>query len=114
MSVDLRMADGHRAQLGFDVRIRAANLQPNAPILVLIHYCGGNAAGVFGEANGGGIISAGRQVRLLIVLPQTSRNCWDIATTPTLTHNGGGDSLAIVHQVKYAITKHARMPIAST
>src|SRR5262245_57647990 len=35
-----------------------ANLAANSPLLVLVHYCSGNAAGVFGEAQGGGIIAA--------------------------------------------------------
>jgi len=41
-----------------------------------------------------------------MVVPQTSQNCWDVATTASLTHGGGGDTGAIVDQVKYAITKH--------
>ena len=82
------------------------SLAANAPILVLVHYCGGNAAGVLGEAQGGGIVADADKYGFLIVLPQTSQNCWDVATTPSLTHNGGGDTGAIVDQVKYAITKH--------
>jgi acetylxylan esterase len=83
-----------------------ANLAPNAPVLVLVHYCGGNAGGVFGEAQGGGIVAAADKYGFLMVVPQTSRNCWDVATAASLTHGGGGDTGAIVDQVKYAITKH--------
>jgi acetylxylan esterase len=83
-----------------------ANLAANPPILVLVHYCGGNAAGVFGEAQGGGIVAAADKYGFVMVVPQTSQNCWDVATTPSLTHNGGGDTGAIVDQVKYSITKH--------
>ena len=83
-----------------------SNLAANAPILVLVHYCGGNAAGVMGEAQGGGLVAAADKYGFLIVVPQTSQNCWDIATKPSLTHDGGGDTGAIVDQVKYAITKH--------
>jgi len=82
------------------------NLAPNPPILVLVHYCGGNAAGVLGEAQSGGIVAAADKYGFLMVLPQTSQNCWDIATKPSLTHDGGGDTGAIVDMVKYAITKH--------
>ena len=82
-----------------------SSLAQNPPILVLIHYCGGNAAGVFGEAEGGGLVSAADQYGFIMVVPQTSNNCWDAgdssATDATLTHDAGGDSEAIVDMVKY-------------
>jgi acetylxylan esterase len=82
-----------------------ANLPANAPVLVLVHYCSGNAAGIFGQAQSGGIVTQADQKKILLVVPQTSRNCWDVATTPSLTHNGtNNDTRAIVDQVKYAIT----------
>jgi len=84
-----------------------AKLAANPPILVLVHYCGGNASGVMGEAQGGGIVAAADKYGFLMVVPQTSRNCWDIATTPAITHNGGGDTGAIVDMVNYAITRHS-------
>ncbi len=83
-------------------------LPANAPVIVLVHYCSGNAQGIFGEAQAGGIITQADQKKILLVVPQTSRNCWDVATTPSLTHNGtNNDTRAIVDQVKYAITKHS-------
>jgi poly(hydroxyalkanoate) depolymerase family esterase len=84
-----------------------ANLAPNPPILVLIHYCGGNAAGVLAEAQGGGIVAAADKDGFLMVVPQTAQNCWDVATKASLTHNGGGDTGAIVDMVRYSISKHA-------
>lgn len=33
----------------------------NPPILVLIHYCAGTAAAVFGQAQGGGVVRAADQ-----------------------------------------------------
>jgi len=81
-------------------------LPANAPVLVLVHYCSGNAAGIFGEAQSGGIITQADQKKILLVVPQTSRNCWDVATTASLTHNAApSETLAIVHQVKYAIAQ---------
>jgi poly(hydroxyalkanoate) depolymerase family esterase len=81
------------------------NLPANAPVLVLVHYCSGNAQGIFGQAQSGGIVSQADQKKILLVVPQTSRNCWDVATTPSLTHNGNNnDTRAIVDQVKYAIS----------
>ena len=33
-----------------------------------------------------------------------ANSCWDVTTTPALTHEGGGDSLGIAQAVRYAIT----------
>src|SRR5262249_30010430 len=83
----------------------------NPPILVVSHYCGGNASGVFGEAQGGGIVSAADKYGFIMVFPQTTNNgvthnCWDVGSTASLTHNGGGDTGAIVEMVKYTITRY--------
>jgi acetylxylan esterase len=78
----------------------------NPPILVLLHYCGGNAAGVFGEANGGGIVAASDQYGFIMVVPQTTNNCWDVSSKATQSRTGGGDSEAVYEMVKYAIPKY--------
>ena len=81
------------------------NLPANAPVLVLVHYCSGNASGIFGQAQSGGIVAQADSKKILLVVPQTSRNCWDVATTPSLTHNAANnDTKAIVDMTKYAIT----------
>ena len=86
-------------------------LPANAPVLVLVHYCSGNAQGIFGEAQSGGIVTQADQKKILLVVPQTSRNCWDVATTASLTHDAApSETKAIVDQVKYAITKHNANP----
>jgi acetylxylan esterase len=86
-------------------------LAPNPPILVVVHYCGGSASGIFGEAQGGGIISKADAEGFIMVFPQLNgRNCWDVATTASLTHatgtTSGGDTKAIVDMVKYELSKH--------
>jgi poly(hydroxyalkanoate) depolymerase family esterase len=82
------------------------NLAPNPPILTIVHFCGGNAAGVYGQAVGGGMVAAADQHGFILVLPQTSRNCWDVATEPSLTHGAESDTLAIVHQVDYTVMNY--------
>lgn len=82
------------------------NVVDNPPILVALHYCGGTAGAVFSLAQNGGIVSAADQNGFIILVPQTSQNCWDVATTPSLTHDGGGDTGAIVHQVQYTIDQY--------
>jgi poly(hydroxyalkanoate) depolymerase family esterase len=82
------------------------NLAPNPPILVVVHYCSGNAVGVFIQAQEGGMVALADAHGFIMVLPQTTRNCWDVATTPALTHDGGGDTGAIIHQVQHAIATY--------
>jgi acetylxylan esterase len=80
-------------------------LATNPPILVLLHYWGGGAAGVFAEAQGGGIVAAADQNGFIMVVPQRP-DCWDANSTQSLTHDGGGDSQGIAEMVKYAITNY--------
>jgi len=83
----------------------------NPPILVVSHYCSGDAAGVFSEAKSGGIVAASDQYGFIMIYPQnhlpgTTRNCWDVGSTASLTHDGGGDTQAIALMVKYTITQY--------
>jgi acetylxylan esterase len=48
------------------------NLAINPPILVLVHYCGGTASAVFGQAQGGGIVQAADQHGFIMVVPQAA------------------------------------------
>jgi poly(hydroxyalkanoate) depolymerase family esterase len=81
----------------------------NPPILTLIHYCGGTASAVFGQAQGGGIVKAADQYGFIIVAPSSGR-CWDIVSSKTRTRDGGGDTHAIKQMVKYAIEKYKGNP----
>jgi poly(hydroxyalkanoate) depolymerase family esterase len=75
------------------------------PILTLIHYCGGTASAVFGQAQGGGIVSAADQYGFILVVPSSGR-CWDVESDKAWTRDGGGDSQAIKQMVTYAIGKY--------
>jgi len=77
----------------------------NPPILTLIHYCGGTASAVFGQAQGGGIVKAADQYGFIMVVPSSGR-CWDIVSDKTRKRDGGGDSHAIRQMVKYAVEKY--------
>ena len=88
------------------------NVATNPPILVVAHYCGGSASGVFGEAQSGGIVSAADTNGFIMIYPQTtnaatSANCWDVGSTKSLTHNGGGDTQAVAEMVSYTVTKYS-------
>jgi acetylxylan esterase len=77
----------------------------NPPILTLIHYCGGTASAVFGQAQGGGVVKAADQYGFIIVAPSSGR-CWDVQSNKTFTRDGGGDSHAVAQMVRFAITKY--------
>src|ERR1039457_2557324 len=82
-------------------------LAANPLILVLLHYWGGGASGVFAEAVGGGIVAAADRYGFIMVVPQRP-DCWDAGSAQSLTHDGGGDSQGIAQMVRYAInTYHA-------
>jgi len=82
----------------------------NAPILVALHYCGGMASNIFQAAQSGGVVGAADTNGFIILLPQTSRNCWDVGTTAAMTHDGGSDTKSIVHQVQYVVSEYGGNP----
>lgn len=73
------------------------------PVLALVHYCGGDANAVFGQAKG--IAMAADQYGFVMVVPSSGR-CWDIVSNKTRTRDGGGDSHAIKLMVTYALQKY--------
>jgi poly(hydroxyalkanoate) depolymerase family esterase len=75
------------------------------PIVVASHYCGGNANAMFNNASS--IVTVANQRGFIMIFPQTTNNCWDVGSTKSLTHDGGGDTQAIGEMVKYTITKYS-------
>jgi len=75
------------------------------PLLVLIHYCGGTAPAVFGQAQGGGVVQAADQYGFVIVAPSSGR-CWDVVSDQARARDSGSDSHAIVSMVTHAIDKY--------
>jgi len=91
------------------------NLATNPPILVLVHFCGGSAAAVFGQAQGGGIVAAADEHGFIMIVPQAantdgSGRCWDVGSSKALTRDGGGDTQAIAQMVAYALSEHGANP----
>ncbi|HEY5958081.1 MAG TPA: PHB depolymerase family esterase [Polyangiaceae bacterium] len=76
----------------------------NPPVLTLIHYCGGSASAVFGQA--ATVIKVVDQMGVIVVVPDNGARCWDVQTTKGLTRDGGGDSHAIAQMVRYALTTY--------
>lgn len=86
-------------------------LADHPPILVLVHYCGGTAAAVFGQASGGGLVAAADRHGFVMVVPQAANpdgtgRCWDVGSNASLTRNGGGDTTAIAQMVEYTLAEY--------
>jgi poly(hydroxyalkanoate) depolymerase family esterase len=65
---------------------------------------------MFGFTGMPGIEAYADQYGFIMIFPQTantasSPDCWDVGSTKSLTHNGGGDTQAIVEMVNYEISK---------
>jgi poly(hydroxyalkanoate) depolymerase family esterase len=85
------------------------NVVESPPILTLVHYCGGTASAVFGQAQGGGVVAAADQYGFIMVVPSSGR-CWDVQSDTTWTRGGGGDTDAIVQMVNHAIENYGGNP----
>lgn len=78
------------------------NVQAKPALIVAMHYCTGTAQAYF---SGTQYANLADQYGYIVVYPDApdSGGCWDVHSTETLTHDGGGDSLAIANMVRYAI-----------
>src|SRR5690349_5467547 len=67
----------------------------SAAIIVAIHYCQGTAQAYF---SGTKYAQYADTYGYIVIYPNSpsSGGCWDVASTASLTHNGGGDSQTIV------------------
>ena len=80
-------------------------LAEKPPIVVACHSCGTPVEGYVNSITG--IRAAADANGFIIILPEaTGQNCWDVGTTKALTHDGGGDTQAIVQMVKYALQQY--------
>lgn len=82
------------------------NMPEKPPILVNIHSCGNSAGGQWSYDGFAPLREAMDSVGFIMILPQQSRNCWNVGAPESLTHEGGGDVGAIVQMVKYALEEY--------
>ena len=73
-----------------------------APIVVAVHHCQGSATGY---AQSTKYQPLADKHGFIVIYPnsKSSGGCFDVASTATLTHNGGGDSQTIANMVDYAV-----------
>lgn len=73
------------------------------PILVVPHWCHGTAQAAF---DGRPYATLGDTYGFISIYPNSSNTadqCWDVSSSESLTHEGGGDALSIVSMVRWAI-----------
>ncbi|KXN82652.1 hypothetical protein AN958_02329 [Leucoagaricus sp. SymC.cos] len=78
------------------------NLPAKPALIVAMHYCSGTAQAFF---SGTQFANLADTYKYIVINPDApdSGGCWEAHTTATLTHNGGGDSIATANMVRYAI-----------
>jgi len=79
------------------------HVAPRPALLVLVHYCGGSAGGIFG-GNGHDYVTAADRYGFVIVLPEATRDghCFDVSSPAALRRDGGSDSTGVMSMVGYA------------
>ncbi|KAI0007280.1 putative Acetylxylan esterase A [Xylariaceae sp. FL0662B] len=79
-----------------------SNLETPAPIIVAVHHCQGSAQGYSSESQ---LMPAANQHGIILIFPNSKSGggCFDVASTATLSHDGGGDSQTIANMVTYAV-----------
>lgn len=81
-------------------------LATKPPILVASHHCGGSSSSTFNEIRSS-FVSLADQNGFVIIFPEaTGHNCWDVGSSKSLTHDGGGDTHAVAQMVRYALSKY--------
>jgi acetylxylan esterase len=78
------------------------NVAPSPAMVVAVHYCHGDGPAFFNGSDFGRLADQYGFIVILRSVTQASDGCFDVASSATLTHNGGSDSLGIVSMVKYA------------
>ena len=84
-------------------------LATKPPIMVSSHSCGSTATGQIGNIPLSKA-AADKNGFILILPDNPGQNCWDVGTTASLTHDGGGDTQGVAQMVKYAIMKYNADP----
>jgi acetylxylan esterase len=82
-------------------------LAAKPPVLVASHHCQGTAASTYSETKSSFVSQADKSGFIIIFPEATGHNCWDVGSTKSLKHDGGGDTHAIAQMVRYTLTKYS-------
>jgi len=91
--------------VGFYIYV-PSKLQTSPPILVDPHACHGSAQTAFTGSQLATLADTYGYIVIYPDSPNTADKCWDVSSSETLSHDGGGDSLGIVSMVKYTLSKY--------
>jgi acetylxylan esterase len=81
-------------------------LATKPPIVVSAHSCGSTATGQMGNIPK--FKAAADTNGFILILPDNpGQNCWDVGSSQSLKHDGGGDTQAVAEMVKYALSKYS-------
>ncbi|KAF5591506.1 feruloyl esterase B precursor (subclass of the carboxylic acid esterase) [Fusarium subglutinans] len=82
-----------------------ANRPANPAVMLALHACGGTGQGYFQQTQ---YKSLADQKGVILIFPSSQKdfNCWDVASTKTLKHDGQGDSQVLVSMVDYVINTY--------
>lgn len=82
-----------------------AKMAANPPIVVSAHSCMGSASNQ--AQNIPKTLAAADAQGFIVILPDNpGQNCWDVGSSKSLTHDGGGDTQGVALMVKYALKQY--------
>ncbi|KAL5596630.1 hypothetical protein BROUX41_006672 [Berkeleyomyces rouxiae] len=78
------------------------NLPKNAPVVLVLHYCGGTANAMYSNT---AWATAATSHGFTVIYGETpnASGCWDVSSPATLTHDGNGDSTSIANMVRHVL-----------
>jgi acetylxylan esterase len=79
------------------------------PIYISCHSCGSTATGQIGNIPMAKA-AADSQGFILILPDNQPNNCWDVGSSASLKHDGGGDTQAVAQMIKYVIKQYNADP----
>ena len=85
-------------------------VKPNAPILVVVHYCHGDAPAMFA---GSQYDELSEQYGYIVIYPSVTLatdGCFDVASNAALTRGGGSDPVGIMSMVTYVEQHYSSDP----
>jgi poly(hydroxyalkanoate) depolymerase family esterase len=85
------------------------NKAAKPPIYISCHSCGSTATGQISNIPMAKA-AADSQGFILILPDNPGQNCWDVGTTASLKHDGGGDTQAVAQMIKYVIKTYNADP----
>ncbi|KFY66482.1 hypothetical protein V496_02053 [Pseudogymnoascus sp. VKM F-4515 (FW-2607)] len=95
--------------VGFHIYL-PTKLADRPPILVNPHWCHGKASDAFAGSQYATLADKYGFIVIYPDSPHEADKCWDVSSSQTLTHQGGGDSQGIVSMVRYVIQKYNANP----